>query len=95
MGNAQGVLSGEFYKLTHGQVNYAGKFVDRFVLSEDGIIYYLGRCRESREFLDEDLKIRLVVPYTLIDEILLNVYDSVKGGHQEVVRTFHRVKSDY
>ena len=39
-------LRGEFDKLTHGQVSYAGKIVDRFVLSEDGLLYYLGRRRE-------------------------------------------------
>ena len=49
------VLNGEFGKLTHGQVSYAVKIVDRFVLSEDGVLYYLGQRRESRELLDEVL----------------------------------------
>ena len=55
---------GEFDKLTHEQVNYPGKSEDRFVLSKDGLLYYLGRRRESREMLDEDLKLRLVVSTT-------------------------------
>ena len=48
-------LRGKFGKLTHGQFSYAGEIVDRFVLSEDGMLYYLGRRRESRGLMDEDL----------------------------------------
>ena len=68
--------------------------MDRLLI-EDCILYYLGRRRESREMMDEDLKLRLVVPTTLIDTILLNCHESVEGGHQGIVRTLHRVKSDY
>ena len=44
---------------------------------------------------EEDLKLRLVVPTTLIDETLLNCHLFVEGGHQGILRTFHRVKSDF
>ena len=88
-------LRGEFDKLTHEQVSCASKIVDRFILSDDGVFYYLGRRRESRELPDEDLKLRLVVPTTLIDAHLLNCHDSMEGGHQGIVKTFHRVKSDF
>ena len=86
---------GDFDKLTHVKVNYAVKLVDRFVSRENDILYYLGLRHESRELLDEDLKLRLVAPTTLIDEILLNCHDSVEGIHQGIVRTFHLVKSDF
>ena len=69
--------------------------MDRFVLSEDGIVYYLGRRRKSRELLYEYIQLRLVVSTTMIDETMLNCHDSVEGGHEGIVRTFHRVKSDY
>ena len=36
-----------------------------------------------------------MVPTTLIDEIVLNCHDSVVGGHQGIVRTCYRVKTDY
>ncbi|KAG3104158.1 hypothetical protein PI125_g13654 [Phytophthora idaei] len=39
--------------------------------------------------------LRLVVPTTMIQEVLQNCHDSLEGGHQGVVRTFQRVKSDY
>ena len=35
--------------------------MERIVLSEYGILYYLGRRREPRELQDEDLKARLVL----------------------------------
>ena len=69
--------------------------MDLFVLTEDGILNYLGRRRESKAMMDEDLKLRLIVPTTLTDEILHNCHDSVKVGHKGIVRTVHRVKHDY
>ena len=88
-------LRGEFDKLTHWKVSFAWKLANCFVLSEDGILYYLGRSREVRDVMDEDLKLRLIFPTTLIDEILLNCHNSVNGGHQGIVKTFHRMKSDF
>ena len=45
--------------------------------------------------LDEDLRLRLVVPASLIDEVFLNGHDSVEGENHGIVRKVHRVKSDY
>ena len=42
-------LRRESSKLTHGQVSDAGNLADRFILSENGVLYYLGRRREFRE----------------------------------------------
>ena len=50
-------IRGEIEMMTHRQVSYALEVVDRFGLSEDGILYYLGRCRESKESMNEDLKL--------------------------------------
>ena len=36
-----------------------------------------------------------MVPITLIEEILLNCYESVEVGHQGIVRTYDRVKTNY
>ena len=59
------------------------------------MLYYEGRRRETQELQVEDLRLRLVVPTTQIDEILLNCHDSIEVGHQGIVRTYHRVKADY
>ncbi|POM59787.1 reverse transcriptase [Phytophthora palmivora] len=31
----------------------------------------------------------------MVDEVLQNYHNSVEGGHHRIVRTYHRVKSDY
>lgn len=51
----------EIDKLTNGQVNYARKIETYFLLSKDGILYYLGRRHDSRELLDEDFKVLLEI----------------------------------
>ncbi|OWY99269.1 hypothetical protein PHMEG_00029758 [Phytophthora megakarya] len=43
----------------------------------------------------EELRLRLVVPTTMIQEVLQNNHDSLEGGHQDVVRTYQRVNQDY
>ncbi|OWY95813.1 reverse transcriptase [Phytophthora megakarya] len=43
----------------------------------------------------EDAMLRLVVPSTMIQEVLQNCHDSLEGGHQGIARTFYRVKLDY
>ena len=88
-------LRREYDKMPHWQVSNAGKISDRFVLSEDSMIFYLGRRLESSESPEEDTKIWLVVLTTTIDEIVPNSYHSVEGGHQGIVRTNHRVNTDY
>ena len=47
---------GEFDKLTYGQIGNVDRIADRFVLSKDGILYYLGRRRGSRESFDDYLE---------------------------------------
>ena len=44
---------------------------------------------------EDDIELRLVIPTTLVDEILLNCHDSIEGGHQEIVQTYYKVKIDY
>ncbi|GMF17037.1 unnamed protein product [Phytophthora fragariaefolia] len=39
--------------------------------------------------------LRLVVPKTMIDEVLQNCHNSIEGGPQGLVRTYHCVKADY
>ena len=41
-----------------------------------------------------DLLLRFVYPTTLIEAFLSNCYKCVEGGHQGIVKEFHRVNSD-
>ncbi|KAE9275128.1 hypothetical protein PF008_g29424 [Phytophthora fragariae] len=68
---------------------------DRFVLSEDGVLYFVGTNRRSDPDEQQEMWMRLVVPSTMVQEVLQSCHDSLEGGHQGVNRTYHRVKADY
>ncbi|GMF32587.1 unnamed protein product [Phytophthora lilii] len=89
------VLRGEESKLSYIDARNAWKIADKFVLSEDNMLYFLGVShRWSKQEKDETTP-RLVIPTTMIQEVLQSCHDSLEGGHQEVVWTYHRVKNDY
>lgn len=46
--NIKAYLLGEFNKLPHRQASESRKIVYRFVLSQNGLRYYVGRHRELR-----------------------------------------------
>ncbi|KAI9994693.1 hypothetical protein PInf_011520 [Phytophthora infestans] len=93
--NIKKVLQGQAEELSYKEARDAWKYADRFVLSEDGVLHYLGLNRRYERGWEEETKLRLVVPTAMIQKVLPNCHDSLEGGHQVVVRTFHRVKSDY
>ena len=66
----------------------------RVVLSEIGIVYYLGQ-HDFKQSTDAYIKLQLVVSTTSIDEILLKCHASVEGGNQRIVRIYNRVVTDY
>ncbi|GMG17012.1 unnamed protein product [Phytophthora fragariaefolia] len=88
-------LKGEFTQLSHRRVHNAGKVANEFVLSENGLLYRQNKVRRPEELGELGLTLRLVVPTTMIDEVLQNCHNSIEGGHQGIVRTYHRVKADY
>ncbi|GMF32104.1 unnamed protein product [Phytophthora fragariaefolia] len=89
------VLKGESSSLGYKAAREAGKMADRFVLSDDGLLYFLGENRRwGKDRINETI-LRLVVPTTMVQEVLQSCHDSLDGGHQGIVRTFHRAKADY
>ncbi|OWZ00663.1 LOW QUALITY PROTEIN: hypothetical protein PHMEG_00028100 [Phytophthora megakarya] len=74
---------------TRGKISY------HFVIREDNVLYYVGTKPLRRDQQQEDAMLRLVVPSTMIQEVLQNCHDSLEGGHQGIARTFYRVKLDY
>ncbi|OWZ12591.1 LOW QUALITY PROTEIN: reverse transcriptase [Phytophthora megakarya] len=68
---------------------------DYFVQSEDDVLYYVGTRPLRSDQQQEDAMLRLVVPSTMIQEVLQNWHDSLEGDHQGIARTFYRVKLDY
>ncbi|POM76593.1 Hypothetical protein PHPALM_6147 [Phytophthora palmivora] len=84
-------LRGELSQLSFRRVRNAGKVADDFVLSEDGLLYRHNRSHRR----GGDDEPRLVIPTTMGDVVLQNCHNSVEGGHQGIVQTYYRVKSDY
>ncbi|KAG2762008.1 hypothetical protein PC116_g21196 [Phytophthora cactorum] len=93
--NLKKVIRGQAATLNYKEARDAWKYADWFVLSEDGVLHYLGLSRWYHHGCQEETKLRLMVPTTMIQEVLQNCHDSLEGGHQGVVRTFQRVKSNY
>ncbi|OWZ12712.1 LOW QUALITY PROTEIN: hypothetical protein PHMEG_00014076 [Phytophthora megakarya] len=60
------------------------KMSDHFVLSEGNGLYYVGTRLLWRDQQQEDGMLRLVVPSTMIQDVLQNYHDSLEGGHQGI-----------
>ncbi|GMF43561.1 unnamed protein product [Phytophthora fragariaefolia] len=88
-------LRGDVESLSFKRAANASKLADRFVLDEDGLLQYVGKGRKLDEVGEHEPQLRLVIPTTMIDEVLQSFHDSIEGGHQGITRTFHRVKKDY
>ncbi|KAE8902854.1 hypothetical protein PF003_g13543 [Phytophthora fragariae] len=93
--NLKAVLGGEESTLGYRAARDAWKLADKFVLTDDGLLYYMGFRRHGGDGQRAETHLRLVVPTTMIQEVLQNYHDSLEGGHQGVVRTYQRVKLDY
>ncbi|GMF27705.1 unnamed protein product [Phytophthora fragariaefolia] len=89
------LLRGELDSLTHRRAQNASRIADSFVLSEDGLLGYQGQRRRRAEPDSADILLRLVVPTTMVDDVLHSCHNSIEGGHQGIVRTFHRVKAEF
>ncbi|GMF55611.1 unnamed protein product [Phytophthora fragariaefolia] len=89
------LLRGELDSLTHHRAQNERKIAYSFALSEDGLLYYQGQRRRRAEPDSVDISLRLVVPTTMVDEVLHSCNNSIEGGHQGIGRTFHRVKADF
>ncbi|OWZ17603.1 reverse transcriptase [Phytophthora megakarya] len=59
------------------------------------VLYYTGVSRRKAVENPPEMSLRLVVPTTMIQEVLHNCHDSIEGGHHGVVRSYQRVKHDY
>ncbi|OWZ08744.1 LOW QUALITY PROTEIN: reverse transcriptase [Phytophthora megakarya] len=93
--NLKAVLRGETTAMTYKEAREAWKWADNFVLSRDNVLYYTGVSRRKVDETQPEMSLRLVVPTTMIQEVLHNCHDSIEGGHQGVVRSYQRVKHDY
>ncbi|GMF24849.1 unnamed protein product [Phytophthora fragariaefolia] len=86
---------GDVESLSFKRAANASKLTDRFVLDEDGLLQYMCKGRKLDEAGKHEPQLRLVIPTTMIDEVLQSCHDSIEGGRQGITRTFHRDKKDY
>ncbi|ETP20502.1 hypothetical protein F441_05780 [Phytophthora nicotianae CJ01A1] len=86
--NLKAVLRGETAKLAYKVARNVTKIAAKFVLTADDFLYYVGARRRRDNERDQDVQLRLVVPTTMIQEVLQNCHDSIVGGHQGVVRMY-------
>ncbi|GMF27756.1 unnamed protein product [Phytophthora fragariaefolia] len=93
--NLKLVLKGESSSLGYKAAREAWEMADRFVLSDDGLLHYLGENRRWGKDRMIEKVLRRVAPTTMVQEVLQSCHDALEGGHQVVVRNFHRVKADY
>ncbi|POM69599.1 Reverse transcriptase [Phytophthora palmivora] len=59
---------------------------DRFTLTEDIVLYYLGTSHRMEDRQQEEPILRLVVPSTMVQEVLQNYHDSLVDGYQGIIR---------
>ncbi|GMF23699.1 unnamed protein product [Phytophthora fragariaefolia] len=93
--NLKLVLKGESSRLGYKAAREAWKMADRFVLSDADLLYFFGENRRWGKDPMNETVLLLVVPTTMVQEVLQSCHDSLEGGHQGIVRTFHRIKADY
>ncbi|GMF39365.1 unnamed protein product [Phytophthora fragariaefolia] len=75
------VLRGNTAKLGYKAARDTWKVMDQFVLSEDEVLYYEGTSRRKRNDEQAVIALLLVVPTTMIQEVLQNCHASMEGGH--------------
>ncbi|GMF48061.1 unnamed protein product [Phytophthora fragariaefolia] len=80
--------------LIHRRAQNASKIADSFDLSEDGLLYYQGQRRRCAEPGSADISLRLVVPTTMVDEVLHSCHNSIEGGHQGINAKSSKKKTD-
>ncbi|OWZ18552.1 LOW QUALITY PROTEIN: hypothetical protein PHMEG_0007346 [Phytophthora megakarya] len=82
--NLKKVLRGEADKLKYRAALDAGKIADRVILTDDNVLHYMHTSLRNRKDVHEELRLRLVVPTAMVQEVLQNSHDSLKGGHQGI-----------
>ncbi|GMF46756.1 unnamed protein product [Phytophthora fragariaefolia] len=93
--NLKLVLKGESSSLGYKAARETWKMADQFVLSDDSLLYFLRENRRWGKDRMNETVLRLVVPTTMVQEVLQSCHDSLEGGHQDIVRNFHRATTDY
>ncbi|OWY91087.1 LOW QUALITY PROTEIN: reverse transcriptase [Phytophthora megakarya] len=82
------ILRGETTKMSYKEARDAWKWSDKFVLSSDNILYYVGPTRRKSKDDQPELSLRLVVPTTMIQIVMTLLMEDIK-------ESFDQGKHDY
>ncbi|OWZ15820.1 hypothetical protein PHMEG_00010467 [Phytophthora megakarya] len=66
--NLKTVLRGNSDKLKYRAARDAWKIAERFLLTDDNVLYYMHSSPRNQQDNQEELRLRLVVPTTMIQE---------------------------
>ncbi|KAG2787868.1 hypothetical protein PC129_g7597 [Phytophthora cactorum] len=83
--NLKAVLREEMEKLGYRATKDALKLADKFALTDDSVLHYLGTSHQNSAKQQDEILLRLVVPTRMTQKVLQNCHDSLESGHQGVV----------
>ncbi|POM76068.1 LOW QUALITY PROTEIN: Reverse transcriptase [Phytophthora palmivora] len=86
-------LRGDVQDLTSTEAKSCSKIVDRNETNESGLLFYFPPTKQSDE--DRDLVAKLVMPETLQNDLMHHYHSSLKGGHQGIGRTYHKIRAHF
>ncbi|OWZ02530.1 hypothetical protein PHMEG_00025899 [Phytophthora megakarya] len=82
--NLKTVLRRNSDKLKYRAARDAWKIAERFLLTDDNVLYYIHLTPRNQQDNQEELRLRLVVPTTMIQEVLQNNHDSLEDVEKHV-----------
>ncbi|POM70257.1 Reverse transcriptase [Phytophthora palmivora] len=91
--NLNAYLRGGVQDLTSTEAKNCSKIADRFETDESGLLFYFPPTKQSDE--DRDIVAKLVVPETLQNNLMHHYHTSLKGGHQGIGRTYHKIRAHF
>ncbi|KAF1334011.1 reverse transcriptase, partial [Globisporangium splendens] len=95
-GKMKRYLRSELASLTRGDAREIVRISDHCVLDLDDMLLYVSLLAKEhpreRESVDKQ---RLVVPAGLTDDVLQHCHADIQDEHQDVTRTYERVRQDY
>ena len=86
------VINGNVDELTRDEVATYLKIADAYAVDQLGVLWHTS---SKRKHARDTTARRLVVPTTLIPEVLYACHCSLEGGHQGVGRTFYKVSNSF
>jgi hypothetical protein len=87
-------LRGNIVEMPKKEYKRCTRIADRFVLGADDVLYYV-TLSTMRKADEDELKLKLVVPKTMIPAIFKAYHVSIEGGHQGIQRTYQKIRLKY